>query len=100
MIQDRRSEERKNMSLPVRWEGLTGTYEAQLQDISLWGCFVNTSEPVELKEILSLEIRLPSAQWLLLRGEVTSRKPGNGFGLLFSFLTDEEEEALRNLLAD
>jgi len=99
MTQDRRSEERKNIELPVRWDGPTGTYEARLQDISLWGCFVNTSERVELKELLTVEIRLPTAKWLSLRGEVTSYKPGNGFGILFSFLTDEEEEALKDLLA-
>jgi hypothetical protein len=77
---------------------MSGTHEARLEDISLGGCFVNTTGRVEPSQVISLEIRLPTGQWLPLRGEVTSQQPGIGFGLVFSFLTEEEEEALKDLM--
>lgn len=98
MPDDRRQDRRVTISLPVRWDGMGGTHEARLEDISMGGCFVNTTGRVEIDEVVSLEIRLPSGEWLGLRGEVTSYQPGIGFGLLFSFLTEDEEEALRELV--
>ena len=97
MTQDRRSEKRINTNLPTKWVGLSGVYEARLEDISLGGCFVNTAGAVEIRELISLEIQLPSGEWIPLRGEVTYCQPGIGFGLLFNFLNDEEERALREL---
>jgi hypothetical protein len=97
MPDDRRSDERVSINLPVRWDGMAGSHEARLEDISLGGCFVNTTGRVELNEVVSLEVCLPAGEWLSLRGEVTTYQPGIGFGLLFSFLTEDEEESLRNL---
>ena len=77
---------------------MAGTHEARLEDISLGGCFVNTTGRVEVGEVIVLEIRLPSGEWLPLRGEVTSHQLGIGFGLVFSFLMEEEEEALKELV--
>jgi hypothetical protein len=37
---------------------------------------------------------------LTLRGEATSVQDGVGFGLNFSFITDEEEYALRELISN
>ena len=99
MTDDRRSEERVNVNLQVKWDGMSGTHEARLEDLSLGGCFVNTTGRVELEELVSLEVRLPSGEWLGLRGEVTSYQPGIGFGLVFSFLTEDEEEALKDLVS-
>jgi PilZ domain len=98
MNNDRRSEQRIPINLPVKWDGMSGTHESRLEDISLFGCFVKTTGRVEIDEVISLEIRLPSGEWLPLRGEVTSYQPGIGFGLLFSFLIEEEEEALKDLI--
>jgi len=47
---------------------------------------------------VGVEIKLPSGEWLQLRGEVTSFQLGFGFGLEFSFLTEDEEQALREFL--
>lgn len=98
MTDDRRAEERVGTNLPARWDGLSGIHDARVQDISLGGCFVNTGVRVEVDEVVSLEIQLPSGDWLPLRGEVASAQPGIGFGLLFTFLTDEEEFALRQII--
>ena len=98
MTENRRSDERVPTNLQAKWEGLTGGHEARIEDISLGGCFVNTVGRVDMEEVIVLEIKLPTGEWLELRGEVTSYEEGVGFGLLFSFLTDDEEYALRQLI--
>ena len=98
MTKERRSDERVSLNLPVTWDGVAGTSEARIEDLGMGGCFVNTRGPVELGELVGLKIRLPSGETLLLRGEVTSHQPGIGFGVVFPFLTDEEEQALRELI--
>jgi hypothetical protein len=52
---------------------------------------------VEENELVSLEIELLLGEWLSLRGEVVYIQPGIGFGLLFNFLTDDQERALMEL---
>ena len=99
MTDNRRSDERVSTNLPVRWDGQSGRHEARIEDVSLGGCFVNTTGRVDQGEVVSLLIKLPSGQWLPLRGEVVSYLQGIGFGVLFSFLTDEEEQVLRELVA-
>ncbi len=99
MTEDRRSETRISTNRPAKWVGLSGMYDGRLEDISLGGCFVNTDGHVEVSELVSLEIQLLSGEWLPLRGEVIFAQPGIGFGLLFNFLTDEQERALKELFA-
>ena len=99
MTDERRSEERVPVSLPVRWDGGAGLQEARIEDISLGGCFVNSIGRVDIDEVVTLEIKMPDGEWLLLRGEVASYQPGIGFGLLFTFLTDDEEYALRQIIS-
>jgi PilZ domain len=100
MDKERRSDERVSTNLPAKWDGLSGGHEARIEDISLGGCFVNTTGRVEIGEVVVLQVRLPSAEWLTLRGEATTSQPGIGFGLNFSFITDEEEYALRDLISN
>lgn len=98
MTDERRQEDRIQINLPVRWDGQSGTHEARIEDLSLGGCFVNTSGRVDTGEVIVLELKLPSGEWLPLRGEVTSYQNGIGFGLLFTFLTEDEEYSLRELI--
>jgi hypothetical protein len=98
MTENRRSDERVSMNLPARWDGLSGTHEARIEDLSLGGCFVNTKGRVDIGEVVGIEMKLPSGEWLQLRGEVASYMLGTGFGVLFTFLTEDEEQALRELI--
>ena len=99
MTEDRRSDKRVCLNLPVRWDGLSGTSEARIEDIGFGGCFVNSRGHVDVGDLVGLEIKLPSGEQLQLRGEVTSFQPGIGFGVVFPFLTDDEEQALRQLIS-
>jgi hypothetical protein len=96
MIEDRREEERKNVTLDMRWEG--GTHTARISDLSLGGCYVDSLGQVEVGELLSLELKLPSGEWLPLRGTVAFHHPGLGFSVCFTFLTDEEQHQLKQLI--
>ena len=97
MTEDRRSEKRVGTNRPAKWVGLSGVYEGRLEDISLGGCFVNSDGEVEENELVNLEIELLSGEWLSLRGEVVYIQLGIGFGLLFNFLTDDQQRALMEL---
>ena len=99
MSEERRTDERAALNIPVRWDGLSGCVGARIEDLSLGGCFVNTRGVVTLGELITLEIKLPSGEWLPPRGEVISYQPAIGFDLVFPFLTSEEEYELRQLLA-
>lgn len=99
MTINRRSDERVSTNLPARWDGLSGKNEARIEDLSLGGCFVNTKGRVDVGEVVGIEIKLPSGEWLKLRGEVASYMVGTGFGVLFTFLTEDEEQALRELVS-
>ena len=98
MTENKRSDARISTNLPAHWGGITGDHEGRIEDLSLGGCFVNTMGRADVGEIVGVEIKLPSGEILELRGEVTSYQQGIGFGLMFSFLTDEEEEVLRDLI--
>ena len=98
MTQERRTDKRTPVNLTARWDALSGQHDARIEDIGLGGCFVNAVTRVEVGEIVPLEIKLPSGEWLQLRGEVTSYQEAVGFGLQFTFLTEDEETAIKNLL--
>jgi PilZ domain len=98
MNQERRRSERKRVLLEAKWESMSRTHEARVDDVSLGGCFVNTFGRVELHEMVNLQIQLPSGEWLPLRGEVASYHPGVGFGLAFTSLSEEEVEMLKDLM--
>ena len=68
-MKDRRSAERIATNLTAKWGGLAGDHEGRIETLSLRGCFVNTTGRVDVGEIVGVEIRLPSGEWLQLRGE-------------------------------
>ena len=97
-IEDRREEERKNVSLEVRWEGGSGHHTARVSDLSLGGCYLDTLGQVEVGEIVGLELKLPDGSWLPLRGSVAFYQPGLGFSICFNFMTDEEQYLLLQVI--
>ncbi len=98
MTNERREDERIPLKLPARYEGLSGGHDTRIDDLSVSGCFVNTRGPVSLGEIVSVDIELPSTEWIQLRGEIAFVQSGIGFGMVFSFLTDDEQRTLQQLV--
>lgn len=99
MRDERRSNKRKRLLLEAIWESMSRAHEARIDDVSMGGCFVNTLGRVELNEAVSLQIRLPSGEWLPLRGHVTSSQTGVGFGMSFNSLSEREIAALKDLMS-
>lgn len=98
MTEERRTDERVYLSVEARWEGLAGSYKARIADIGMGGCFVDTAGTVTVGEVVSVEIRMPDGVWLQLRGEVAFYQPNIGFSIGFTYLTDEEQYALAQLI--
>lgn len=96
---ERRTSPRKRILLEAKWESMSHTHEARVDDVSLGGCFVNTFGRVEPNENVNLQILLPSGGWLPLRGCVASYQPGVGFGLSFTSLSEDETAALKELIS-
>lgn len=99
MEPERRSNQRKRLLLEARWESMSRTHEARVDDVSLGGCFVNTFGHVEPEEEIRLQIQLPSGDWLQLQGRVASYHPGVGFGIAFTSLSKGKAAVLKELLA-
>ncbi|MDX6695882.1 MAG: hypothetical protein QOF02_3485 [Blastocatellia bacterium] len=98
MDEERREEERVTVSLEVFWEGGSGLHPARISDISLGGCYLDTIGSAEPGEVIGLTIKLPDGERLTLRGEVAFRIKNLGFSVCFTFLTDEEQRLLTQLI--
>ena len=98
MTQNRRQHQRTLINLRARWEGISGQQECRIGDLALGGCFVDSMSRVEIGELVSLEIELPSGEWLPLRGEVTTCQEAVGFGLQFTALTETDKAALKQIV--
>jgi Tfp pilus assembly protein PilZ len=98
-MDDRRSEERLEVSLDAVWDGKSGNYTARITDLSEGGCFVDTLGQASIGERLSLRCQLTDGTWLELSGEVAHHLRPVGFGLHFVNLSDQQLERLRSFLA-
>ena len=98
MNHERRTNLRLPLNLPARYDGLSGRYEARIEDISLGGCFVNARGQVQQGDAITVEINLQSGEWLTLPGNVTTYYPGIGFGVGFTNLTPAQELSLEELV--
>lgn len=98
MKENRRDDKRVATNLLAKWDGLSGAAEARIEDISLGGCFVNTKGQVQIEEVVNLQVRQQSGEWLRMQCKVVSFQPGIGFGVAFSLMTEEQERALKRLI--
>lgn len=98
-MSDRRKEERLEVCLDAVWDGKSGNYIARVTDLSEGGCYVDTLGEAHVGEILSFKLQLPAGEYLQLTGEVAHETPPLGFGMRFVYLSDEQTEKLRSIIA-
>ncbi|HEX7999809.1 MAG TPA: PilZ domain-containing protein [Pyrinomonadaceae bacterium] len=98
-ISDRREARRFQVRLNARWEGVLAQRTGTIVDISSTGCFLLTSDEVTPKELIRIEIQLPTERWIYLWAEVVYQISEMGFALRFTGST-ETEQAMLNLLLD
>lgn len=99
MNDEKRTSERVLVNLSARWHGATGSHEGRIEDLSLTGCFVNTTGSVDVGETVSLLIQTPSGRWFPLRGKVAFHHQLTGFSVSFSIHDDKERDGLAQLVA-
>ena len=98
MPEERREDPRRAVSVEAWWQGLSGRHEARVSDLSLGGCFIDTLGRADVGEFMLLALKLPAGAWLRLRGQVASVDANTGFSVAFTYLTEEEQQALTQLL--
>jgi PAS domain S-box-containing protein len=94
----KRQYERFRQRLEVRWEGATGKRSSWVTEIGMGGCYIETPGHVEIGEIVVLEIRLQTGQWLYVSGEVRHAHRGIGFGVKFINVSKFAKESLKTLI--
>jgi Tfp pilus assembly protein PilZ len=99
MNDEKRATDRVATNLPARWHGISGEHEGRIEDLSLTGCFVNTTRTVDVGEMVSLLIQLPSGAWLPLRGKVMFFHQMTGFSVAFAPHDEKTRERLDELIA-
>ena len=99
MSDEKRTAQRVTTNFPARWRGVSGSHEGRVEDLSIKGCFVNTTGNVDVGEMVSLLIQLPSGEWLPLRGKVAFFEQLTGFSVSFAHADENELERLDQLVA-
>ena|SRR5437868_4746811 len=100
-----RQSERKQLHAPIspllRWRGPYGEHDGCISNVSIEGCFLNTTGAAEVGEVISFKASLPSDELVELRGVVVHRQERPvGFGVRFDTFTDDEHNYLKLLMAD
>ncbi|HEX9919449.1 MAG TPA: PilZ domain-containing protein [Pyrinomonadaceae bacterium] len=99
MENERREDKRASVSIEAWWEGQSGRHEARVSDLSMGGCFIDTHSRAEIGELIVFAIKRPGGKWLQLRGQVASVDEHVGFSLAFTYLTEDEQQALALIIA-
>jgi len=97
-MEERRQTERVKVALDARWEGVLAQCSGTVVDLSITGCFILTPDQVQPKELIRIEIALPSSGQLYLWGEVVYQVSEMGFALRFTGMEDTEQAMLELLM--
>lgn len=97
---DRRSQTRYPVSGAAYVKGLDGSGGrwTKLEDLSLTGCYLHTSEPADVGRSLSLLIKAADQEFEAV-GIVRSTYPGLAMGLEFTFLSNSARSSLRSAIS-
>ena len=97
-MNERRRAERVRVELDAHWEGVLAQCSGRIVDLSVTGCFILTPDQVRPKELIRMEIEMPTGGMLYLWGEVVYQVHEMGFALRFTGMTDKEETMLKLLI--
>ena len=90
------------LRIPVFWNSEGGRYDGYLYDVSLGGCFLNTSADAVDNEQIVLEIPEPPKGEEVVAFDCTviaQQRRLKGFGLRFGSLTDRQKAVLDHFIA-
>jgi Tfp pilus assembly protein PilZ len=93
-----RKHERSTFLTEILLESSSGRREARISDVSEGGCFVDTIVTVRAGEEVSLSGTLNSGEQLKVKGKVAYVLDGFGFGIEFTDITEESQQAITKIL--
>lgn len=97
MDNERRQHRRVPLLLEVRSESL-GQSGLRTTDICLGGCYIESLGHVTVGAEIPFDLRLPTGEWISLRGEVIYHHPSLGFGVRFMDLPETEKSLLAQVI--
>ena len=97
MPSDRRQSDRKKLIVNVDFEGGDATGIANTRDIGVGGLYMATNANFEIGMPLLMRLTLGGRE-VSLKGVVVYTDPGQGVGVRFQNLSDEEEMTLKREL--
>jgi hypothetical protein len=97
-MDDRRTKQRLSVRLDAMWDSSTQAHSARITNLSEGGCYLDSVGEVRRGEIVGFRVLLPDDDWLYLEGEVRHHTAGEGFGVQFVELNEEQTEKLQWLL--
>ena len=95
---ERRKQKRVPVLFDVILEGAAGKYQTRTSDLSASGCYIDSIAQVNIGEVIKLRLRLPSGEWMDLKGEVAYNNYLSGFGLRFIEVSDFDRKRLEWLV--
>jgi len=87
-----------SLNLGAEWESAAGKRSARITNLSEGGCYLDSVGDVRRGEIVGFRVLLPEDDWLYLEGEVRHHTAGEGFGVQFVELNEEQEMKLKDLI--
>ncbi|HKS27910.1 MAG TPA: PilZ domain-containing protein [Pyrinomonadaceae bacterium] len=85
----------------VFWRGDSGRYEADICDIGMGGCFLNTNGNADDGESITLEIPTSTVEQSMIEFPGTVIPQGRkfkGFGVRFGALSEEQQSMIARLM--
>lgn len=95
--QERRRSDRKRLIVDVKFEGGDATGIANTRDIGIGGLYITTDAELETGNQIAMQMTL-SGEGFNVMGVVAYTDPGQGVGVRFKDLSEEEEALLKKEL--
>lgn len=95
--QERRQSDRKKLIVDVKFEGGDATGIANTRDIGVGGLYMTTNAKFETGMPVSMRLTVGGRE-IALNGTISYTDPGQGVGVRFQGLSDEDAEILKTEL--
>ena len=80
-------------------ESASGKREVRISDLAPGGCYIESIINVTQGETVSFSVMSSAGGQIKFTGEVAYIFPGNGFGVKFTELTDEQREFIDQIIS-
>lgn len=93
-----RKAERVRLYLDTLWSVGLETHKGTIRNLSMSGCFISTDDPVNLRDLVEVDVNAPAILRMTVRGAVVHRINGRGFAIRFGEMKVTEQRLLTLLL--